>query len=104
MMMKKIRSMDDLKAAFNEGSLIVLMFKVSWCPSCKAMGPVFDELCKKHSDVLFCLIDIEEAQDVRAEFGIQRVPTFIFYKHGNKVAEFTGANRNALEENIQGLK
>ena len=37
-------------------------------------------------------MDVDEAEDVSADQGIQAMPTFKFYKNGEQVAEVMGAD------------
>uniref|UniRef100_A0A8C3FLD1 Thioredoxin n=1 Tax=Chrysemys picta bellii TaxID=8478 RepID=A0A8C3FLD1_CHRPI len=61
-------------------------------------------LCEKFPDVVFLEVDVDDAQEVASECAVQCMPTFQFYKQGNKVLEFSGANREKLEENITKLR
>uniref|UniRef100_A0A8C3S282 Thioredoxin n=1 Tax=Chelydra serpentina TaxID=8475 RepID=A0A8C3S282_CHESE len=61
-------------------------------------------LCEKFPDVVFLEVDVDDAQDVASECAVQCMPTFHFYKQGKKVHEFSGANREKLEESITKLR
>jgi len=39
-----------------------------------------------------------------AEYGIQAMPTFMFFKNGSKVFEFRGANKDLLKQKVAELK
>uniref|UniRef100_A0A8C4WA69 Thioredoxin n=1 Tax=Gopherus evgoodei TaxID=1825980 RepID=A0A8C4WA69_9SAUR len=61
-------------------------------------------LCEKFPDVVFLEVDVDDAQDVASECAVQCMPTFHFYKESKKVHEFSGANREKLEETIVKLR
>ena len=42
-------------------------------------------MAKEHTDVVFLKVDVEELDDLAAEYEISCMPTFIFIKQGAKV-------------------
>ncbi|XP_035746696.1 thioredoxin [Egretta garzetta] len=91
----------ELKSAGEK--LIVVDFSATWCGPCKMIKPFFHSLCEKYSDVVFIEIDVDDAQDVATHCDVKCMPTFQFYKSGKKVQEFSGANKEKLEETIKSL-
>ncbi|KAM5300410.1 thioredoxin isoform 2-T2 [Ctenodactylus gundi] len=76
----------ESKEAFNEAlagagdKLVVVDFSATWCGPCKMIKPFF--------------------HDVAAECEVKCMPTFQFFKKGQKVSEFSGANKEKLEATI----
>ncbi|XP_054253314.1 thioredoxin [Indicator indicator] len=91
----------ELKAAGTK--LVVVDFSATWCGPCKMIKPVFHNLSEKYGEVVFIEIDVDDAQDVATHCDVKCMPTFQFYKSGNKVQEFSGANKEKLEETIKSL-
>ncbi|KAK2521487.1 thioredoxin [Columba livia] len=91
----------ELKSAGDK--LIVVDFSATWCGPCKMIKPFFHALCEKYDGVVFIEIDVDDAQDVASHCDVKCMPTFQFYKNGNKVQEFSGANKEKLEETIKSL-
>ena len=56
---------------------------------------------EKYPDTRFYKLDIDEVPDVAQELGIRAMPTFVFFKNGEKVGEVVGANPKAIEAGIQ---
>ena len=52
-------------------------------------------------DAVFVKVDVDDASDVSAECGIKAMPTFQFYKGGNKVDEICGADEAKLKATVQ---
>lgn len=46
-------------AAFRSPDLILVKFHADWCPKCRALQPLFDEVAEKHAsaDILFVQLD-----------------------------------------------
>ncbi|KAM4706496.1 thioredoxin-like [Discoglossus pictus] len=105
-MVKDIKSMDNYKMALNESEncLLVISFTAKWCGPCQKIKPFYEELSKKYRDVLFYNCDVDDVDDVASECGINRMPTFLFYKDEEKVYELLSVNAAALEKKIQELK
>ncbi|KAG9463221.1 hypothetical protein GDO78_022186 [Eleutherodactylus coqui] len=49
------------------------------------IAPFFEELSKKYPDVVFIKVDVDDAQDVALHCDIKCMPTFHFYKNGERV-------------------
>ncbi|XP_043916978.1 thioredoxin-like [Protopterus annectens] len=86
------------------GKLVVADFTATWCGPCKMIAPIFEEMAGKYEDVLFLKVDIDEAEEVANCHNVRSVPTFIFFKNGQKVDDFSGANKEKLQEFIERLK
>lgn len=71
---------------------IVLDFSATWCGPCKQLAPIIDELSNEYEGrIAVGKCDIEEADDLTAEYGIRNVPTVIFIKNGQVVDKFVGS-------------
>uniref|UniRef100_A0A2K5RJP8 Thioredoxin domain-containing protein n=1 Tax=Cebus imitator TaxID=2715852 RepID=A0A2K5RJP8_CEBIM len=55
------------------------------------------------SNVVFLEVDVDACQDVASEYEVKRMPTFQFFKKGQKVGGFSGANKEKLEATINEL-
>ena len=71
---------------------IVLDFSAAWCGPCKQLAPIIEELSQEYEGrIAVGKCDIEEADDLTAEYGIRNVPTVIFIKNGQIVDKFVGS-------------
>ncbi|XP_075067002.1 thioredoxin-like [Mixophyes fleayi] len=105
-MVRYIENMEGFKQALADAgsTLVVVDFTATWCGPCKMIGPFFDGLSEKYTDVMFLKVDVDDAQDVASHCDIKCMPTFHFYKNGERIHEFSGANQASLEKKVQELK
>ncbi len=82
----------------------VLYFTATWCPPCKAIKPIYEELAKKYPQVAFGKVDVDDNSDAATEFEISAVPTFVFFDGEDAVERFSGADQTKLEKQIQELQ
>ncbi|XP_010500182.1 PREDICTED: thioredoxin H5-like [Camelina sativa] len=91
---------EKVKAANESKKLIVIDFTASWCPPCRFIAPVFAEMAKQFTNVVFFKIDIDELQSVAEEFKVEAMPTFIFMKEGEIVDRIVGAAKDEILEKL----
>ncbi|XP_053558648.1 thioredoxin [Bombina bombina] len=105
-MVRHIENLEEFKQALVDAGdkLVVVDFTATWCGPCKMIAPFFKSLSEKYPDVVFLKVDVDDAQDVAADCDIKCMPTFHFYKKGEKVHDFSGANQNTLEQKVVELK
>lgn len=76
----------------------------SWCPPCKAIAPVYEELSKKYEGVSFGKVDVDDNSDAALDFEISAVPTFVLFDGEHAIEKFAGADPAKLEEKIIDLQ
>jgi thioredoxin 2 len=75
-----------------KGDMPVLVdFWADWCPPCRQMAPVLDELARRRTDVRVVKVDTANGASVAARFGIRSIPTLVLLERGREVARFSGA-------------
>ena len=77
-------------------------FTASWCPPCQAIAPKFAEhaeVVKNYAILVKC--DVDDNAETAEACEISCMPTFQFYKGGQKVHEIQGANFEGLKNAIE---
>jgi thioredoxin 1 len=80
-------------ASLKDGNLpFVVDFWATWCGPCRMVGPIVSEMAEKYDGkVVVGKCDVEENEDLAAEFGIRNIPTILFFKNGEVVDKLIGA-------------
>lgn len=84
---------------------LVVDFWATWCGPCRMIAPIVAELANEYDGkVVVGKCDVEEAEDVAAEFGIRNIPTLLFFKNGEVVDKLVGAaSKSKIEDKIKAL-
>ena len=89
----------------NAGKPMVLDFWAEWCGPCRMVSPIIDELATEYEGkVTIGKMDVDNNNDVVAQFGIRNIPTVLFFKDGKLVDKQVGAaQKSAFVAKIDAL-
>ena len=93
-------------ASLKGGNLpLVVDFWATWCGPCRMVAPIISELAEKYDGkIVVGKCDVEENEDLAAEFGIRNIPTILFFKNGEVVDKLIGAQaKHKFEEKFDAL-
>lgn len=70
---------------------VLVDFYAEWCGPCKMMAPVIDELAEEMKDShVIGKVNVDEAPGTAGKYGVQSIPTLIFFKKGEEVDRVVG--------------
>lgn len=89
-MHEEVKTRAAFDAAVAQGRVIV-DFWATWCGPCQMMGErLAREFEPAHPDVKIVKVNVDEAGEIAAAFGITSIPTLLCYREGALVATFVG--------------
>ncbi|XP_074583082.1 thioredoxin H-type-like [Curcuma longa] len=91
----------QIQRSIESKKLVVVDFTASWCGPCRVMAPIFAELAKKFTNIIFLKVDVDELETVAQEWKVEAMPTFLFIKEGNEVEKIVGAQKEELPKKVE---
>lgn len=69
---------------------VLVDFWASWCGPCRMLSPIVDQIAAENSEIKVCKINVDEEQELAAEYGVMSIPTLAVFKDGNVVNTSVG--------------
>jgi len=81
---------------------VLLDFWAVWCGPCQMIGPIIDEIADEQDKVKIGKINVNDAPELAAQFGVLSIPLCVLVKDGEIVAQAEGFRPNQKEV-LQGI-
>ena len=72
---------------------VLVDFYADWCGPCKMLAPVMEEIAAASDEYEVFKLNVDEASEIAARYGVMSIPTLIAFK-GGKVAGKTVGVQN----------
>ena len=70
---------------------VLVDFWADWCGPCKALGPILEEVESELAPgVKIAKINIDEQEELAAQFRVMSIPTLLLFKNGQPVEKSVG--------------
>jgi thioredoxin 1 len=94
----------QLRSAIASGQPVLLEFYADWCPPCRSVGPVVEELAKEvEGKARVVRLNVDEHGDLAREYGVRGIPAFIALKQGKETAREVGAIEKTKMRQMLGM-
>ena len=77
---------------------VLVDFWAVWCGPCRMMAPIVSEIAEEKANEL-CVgkLNVDEAEDIAAQYGINSIPCFILFENGQEKGRAIGVqDKNRL--------
>ena len=93
------------QAVVNAGKPVMVDFWATWCGPCRIIAPHVEALAEEFTGkVVVAKVDVDSNRQTAIRFGIQSIPTLIFFKSGKPVDRVIGAvDKKVLREKLTAL-
>lgn len=76
---------------------VLVDFWASWCAPCNILTPILEKLVEDfEGNFILAKTNLDEAPLTAQKFGIERIPTVIFFKKGKPVSGFVGMRPESI--------
>ena len=70
---------------------VLVDFSATWCGPCQMLAPIVSEIAAERAEVLKVgKIDVDEAPEIAARYGIMSIPALLLFKNGALSATSVG--------------
>ncbi|MBP3203422.1 MAG: thioredoxin [Bacteroidales bacterium] len=100
--MTKVATNTSFNELIQSDKLVIADFWATWCGPCRMLSPILDELSEEMADKIEVVkVNVDDADEIAAQFRIMSIPTLIFFKGGQPVDKTVGAMpKNVLVDKI----
>ncbi len=92
-------------AVVNSGKPAVVDFWAAWCGPCRMIAPHVEALAVEYAGkVVVAKLDVDASRQTAMKFGIQSIPTLLFFKNGKLADRLVGvADRKVIKAKLDAL-
>ena len=80
-------NIDDV---LTKNEITVIDFYADWCPPCKELGPVIDELSNEDTGAMIGKLNVMDNSASAQKYMVSSIPTIIYFKNGQEVYRSRG--------------
>ncbi len=100
----KVVSVNDTnfeKEVLESDGAVFVDFYADWCGPCRAVSPIVEELSEDYDGKMkFVKVNVDNAPDVAAKYGVMSIPTLIIFNKGEREEVFVGAGPKSKYEGM----
>lgn len=88
-----------------ESGVVLVDFFAEWCGPCKMLLPIINDLSTTWKDGKIIKVNIDEIPELAEKFGVQSIPTLIYFKDGKEMSRTLGfKTKDVILNTLNSLK
>lgn len=103
--MEQVITNTNLSGVLSSSKVVVIDFWATWCGPCRVLGPTVDDIAAEYEGrVTVAKCNVDDCEDIVAEFGIRNIPSLLYFKDGELVDRTAGLQtKQQIEEKLNAL-
>ena len=89
-MAAKHLTQEAFDAALSSKQSVLVDFYADWCGPCKMLAPVVEQIAQENPDYAVYKLNVDEAPQIAARYGVMSIPTLILFKSGAEASRLVG--------------
>lgn len=88
---KIINSTKEFDDLIKKDRYVLVDFWAAWCAPCRMIAPVVEKIAGNYSGkITVAKVNVDEQEELAIRYGIQSIPTVIFFKQGKVASKEIG--------------
>ena len=96
---RSVTDADFAEVVLGASGPVVVDFWAEWCPPCRALSPLLEQLALEHPEVTFVALNADDNLETAESYRALALPTMKVFRGGEVVKTIIGAKpKPALEQ------
>ncbi|MBT2293072.1 thioredoxin family protein [Paenibacillus albidus] len=102
MTMIQAQQAEEVRTRIHAGGTVLVDYGAAWCPPCKVLLPILEELDQEYSGeaVTIIKVDCDEFPELASEAGVMGMPTVVIYQDGQPMEKLVGLRPKSAYQGV----